>query len=128
MSKAKTQEEKDVAKVVKDANSAVAMGSGASGLSQPMESVKVSVTAVLGDKDIDSASKDFGKHFSIGPQDLEITRPNGSGDNAAIAITWGKIAQMGGMIFKIENKTHLYPLTSIDHLEIEIHNVVGVTL
>jgi len=124
MSKAKTQEEKIAAQVVADANSAQA--TGASGLSMPKETVNVTIAAILNEKAAD------GSYYALPPQVVPLDRPKGlpqlEADRMSVAQAWTLVAN-NGLTFRDEkNKVHIYPLTTIHHLEVEVSPISGITL
>jgi len=126
MSKAKTQEEQIAAKVVAEA-SAAQVAQGSSGLATPKETVNITITAVLNEKATD------GSYFALPPQTVPMDRPKGlpalEADRMSVAQTWTMIANNGGITFRDSNgKVHIYPLTTIHHLEVEVSAISGVTL
>jgi len=126
MSKAKTQEEQIAAQVVAEA-SAAKVAQGSSGLATPKETVNITISAVLNEKASD------GSYYALAPQIVPMDRPKGlptlEADRMSVAQAWSLIANNGGMTFRDANgKVHIYPLTTIHHLEVEVSAISGITL
>lgn len=127
MSKAQTAEEKLAAQVVAETQEASAKGIGASGLATPKETVNVTITAILNDRDAE------GKYPYLPSQTVPFDRPKGlpavQAEKLSVAQAWSFIAQAGGLIFKDNaGLTHIYPLTAIHHIEVEVSPISGITL
>ena len=124
MSKAQTPEEKLAAKIVTEAKNAEAAGHEARNAT---ETVNVTITPVLNEKAED------GGYYTLQPQVVPLDRPKGlpttEGDRLSVAQAWSLVANNGGLTFRSpDGKVHIYPLTTIHHLEIEVSPISAVTL